>query len=889
MDKSNRRRVARMLAACAAGLAGGGTHAPVARASVADLAVLVDGYELYGQVEAVDPDRPPEVTATLVDPAGGTRSSVVTTAGTDGRFELRFQSAGIAARRPVPLRPGDRVRIAVGGAPAVDVAVPRLTAAADPEADTVGGDAPPGAAVNLTARGRDGRLVTRSATAGADGRWVVALGDRVDVAPGVYGSALVFDADRTVFQTAWAVPELAVDVGGAAVALRARPGDALWLQVYRADGRPAGAGSAVAWTGTVDLAARDGAGAPVALLPGDRLVIAGAERSVAFGPLDVRLPGLGADVDPDRDRVDGTADAGREVVVQAWGTDGLPVERRVVADGAGRWRADFAGSGIGWDTRVTAWQADAPTVVLQAYAPRLVSVDAVGAVAHGRGQAGAPVALSVTAADGVPRGSAAGHVGADGTFDLAILPADVGAAPGDDGGLPPPVPLVLADGDVVRVSVGGRETVVVHRPLAAAADAARDRVAGVAAPGSAVQVYADPPGAYGVAFAAADGAWAVDFAGEADVRPGAAVRVVATGAGGVRRELALAAFRASVQTNGDRVRIEGHRGLAAAVEVERDGRVVATGRCVVAGGPCDAVLTGADGRPAGARGGDLVLVFPEGGASTTLDVFPMTAHIDRSGSDVVGLAPPLRSVAILFSHDQGSATPINTLADTDEAGVYDLEISPSQSELMVPGLVADVFHTLTDGQRLWARGVLEVVRATVGDAVVRGIAEPGAPVRVTAARPDGSVLAGEGAAAGDGRFGVAVRDLRTGRPAAPAAGDRLEVAAGRATHALVVPPLAAWRLGDDGAVAGITSPLGRVEAFHHVAGASGAASFVVVAGAADAAGVFVLAPPAVDPSRVRSIEVVERLPGGEVRLWLGGAVGGGRAYLPALSAGPGAG
>lgn len=892
MDGWNRRRIARVLAACGIGLASAGTSAPVAHASVVDLAVLVDGYELYGQVEPVDPDRPPTVLADLLDPEGRVRSAAVATAGPDGRFELRFLSAGVAARRPVPLRPGDRVRIAAAGMPAADVVVPHLTAATDPVADGVAGTAPAGASVSVTARGRDGKLVTRATQAGADGRWSVALGDRLDVQPGVYGSALYFDPSRTVFQTAWAVPEATVDVGGTAVSLRARPGDDLRLRLVRADGATAGAGAAVAWTGAADITPRDTAGAPVAILPGDHVIVTSGERSVDLGTVELRVPPLSAAVDPDRDRVDGAADAGAAVVVQARTGDGDPEEVRVVADAMGRWRADFAGAGLGWDTRVTVGQVDTPTVVLEAYAPRLVTVDGVGAATHGRGQAGTPVTLSVVAEDGTARGSAAGRVGADGTFALSILttgaipasPAVAAAWPDADG--EPSIELLpLADGDTVRVTIDGRPIEVVHRRLTAIADTARDRVAGIAAPGSTVQVYLDPPGVDDIAFAAADGAWAVDFAGVADVRPGAAVRVVATGAGAVRRELALAAFRASVQTNGDRVRVEGHRGLAADVEVERDRQVVASGRCVVAQVHCDAWLADPDGRAVPVRGGDLVLVFPDDGPSTTVDIFPMTAHIDRSGSDVVGLAPPLRSVAIQFSHGQGGSTPVNTVADTDEAGVYDHEISASQADLMVPGLMADVFHTLTDGHRLWALGVLEVVRATVDDAVVRGIAEPGARVRATLARPGGGEpIAGDGVAAGDGSFRVTVRAAGTGLPVVPAAGDRLDVVAGRAGHALVLPPLAAWPFGADGAVAGATSPLVKVEAFHHLAAAPGDPRLVAVAGAADASGVFVLPAPAVDPARVRAVEVVVRLPGGgELALWLDGAARAGRAYLPVLS------
>lgn len=876
-----------------------------AQAGFENVAVLVGGYQVFGQAVLADPDQPAAVSAMLAAPYGGERARAWAMTAAGGGFEIDFTTGGFAPRRPLRMQPGDVVTISVddpsAGAQKRVLPVVALTAEADPATDTVSGIAAPGSRLSLTAYAADGARTSASVSADAEGRWAASLGNRLDLAPGTYGTVLLIEADGTIYQAAWAIPDLAVEIGATSTPIRARPGSVLRGLLTGADGLLRGSGTAVAWTGLANLRLRDAAGDGLPFLPGDRLEVSfesdPSDLNAAPAPIALSLPLLSARVEPDHDRVTGLAAAGSRVRV-AVGPAGLLI-REPTADAQGAWLADFAGSvDLAADTPVTVTLPDAPGVRMLAYAPMLVDVDPFAAAVRGRGAAGTPVALAVRSARGELRGQAAGRVGADGLFDLAVFPPVDCIVEGIGGrtSCVPGAPVDLESGDRLELVLGDQRQTVDFRPIDPAPDLSADSVSGLAWPGSLVRVTLGAEGPSQALRAGADGRWRADFAESADLGPGSEIRLEITAPEGFRTRFTFTAFRASAQTNGARVQIEGQPGLEAAVEIERGGRIVATGACTVRRTICEAPVNDPGGAPVRLAAGDLVLVVPEGAASASIAVFPMTAHIDVAGADVVGLAPPGDAVRIVFANDQGVATPFDTLAPTDNTGVYDHEFGVSEQSLLVPGLIADVFHTLSDGHQYHARAVVEVARLRPGLAELGGMAEPGAMVTAVLMRSTGGsgsgeslIAAGNGSAMSDGRFIIPLQDAG-GRPVAPQAGDSLEWSFQRGPRmverTIEVGVLAAWPLGVSRSVAGVATPGAVVQAIHHLWAVPGTPSLVTVSGSADPMGVFVLPEPPVDRAQVRSVEIVAYSTGGdELRSWVDLEAPPGRAWLPVGYAG----
>ena len=130
----------------------------------------------------------------------------------------------------------------------------------------------------------------------------------------------------------------------------------------------------------------------------------------------------------------------------------------------------------------------------------------------------------------------------------------------------------------------------------------------------------------------ADGAWRVDFTGTHDLSPGDEVTLQVTDPSGFASSFSFRVFRANAQMNTNRILIEGHPGMTTSAELERDDRVIAQGACTIAIDSCDLLLR----PPYGAiklQASDTLLVFPSDGATASLEIVPLSAHIDPSGRD----------------------------------------------------------------------------------------------------------------------------------------------------------------------------------------------------------------------------------------------------------------
>lgn len=853
-------RPARPRAVCAAlalSLAAAGTAAGAAPAPLAadgadrrfeDVTLLVGSHHAYARLAGVDDQAPPvPVEAALLpaladcarpdcDPDAPRAVAHALTVG-DGGLELAFVTAGPFARRPVRLAPGERVRLRTrSGDPAAEGAFAVAALAVtdvDVAADRLRGTAPAGAGISVSANRPDGAFVFSQATAEADGAWQVELAGRLDLVPGAFGAATTA-VDGTSTQAPWAAPLAVVRLGDPVVDVFARVGGRAEVDLVCPAALGPRRGTAVVWRGASEPAPvllRRSGGSPAAAgaagCSGVALRLDG--QAVADAPLP---GGLAIDVAAD------TITAGPDWPAGPARLRVGDVERAIDAAAGTGWRVDLAGTLDLTTTHAVEISSNDPAAAIgwsmTAYAPSITAVDAARAIVHGRGVAGQTVRLRVDGAD-----AAEAVVAADGSWTLT--------ARGPDGA---PRPL----GAATRLAVWPLPGERTASPLRAAALANRDTVAGTARPGARLRVVA--AGAVVTATADAAGTFSADFGDRVDLTPGMPVAVEAAADDGYRAVLAFPVFRASVQVGGDRVVVEGHPGLAADVEVTRGGATVGRGACTIADGDtaCTARARRDDGAPIVLAAGDEVVVLPNAGATVSLAVIPLTAHLDTNAFSVVGNCPPNGEMRVVFHPAEGAPAPFDATTTADGAGVCDHELSRGEWELMTPGLRADLIHARPDGHRTFATAVYEQVRRYT-DGAVEGLAEPFGAITLTlgAAAP----LAAR--ADGDGRWHAAV----------PLTPDDLVVDDGRRRHHLPARLLAGWWLDDLGAVAGLTDPDQPVRVVHDRRACPEGPAYAVVAETADPLGAIALDGPSVAPCPAARAELAAALPGGdEVRLRL---------------------
>jgi len=866
------------LASSAQGSAAAGPAA--ASPALENITVLVDGYRLFASTEHGGEDDEPTHFRARLESADGTRIAEASAAPSElGSLELAFTTGGAHPRRPIIIRPEHTISIWPEAASeglstdgsalrsphdgVIELEVPRLSATPDVAADSVTGVAPPGGTIIVTAGSPEGGFASRTATADPDGRWRADFsGDRgIDLIPGSSGAALITGDDVT-YQAAWAAMDVDGRIGDPQIALFVRESEVVSASLADDGGAVVAAATGVAWSGGATLLVlRDADGRPRPLLGPGQLHLSFRDAD----PTVIALPRLDVTVSASAGRVTVSTAPGSPLRAEA---DGVMLEALAGEDGGAEFDFEGAGIDLAHDTAVEVSIPGSPLAARFAYEAAVETIDPLEAAVAGRGTAGEPVELLATDDSGEEVASGRTWVGAEGTFEaVARLP----------GGTALTMESAARERLRLGVRIGGLESWLPAAPMTVRAHSGSNAVSGTAAPGAAVEVVA--LGASRRVEAGADGAWSVSLDDAGWLRPGTPVRVEAQDPGLTGTHLAHAVarlefevFRASAQLDSTRVRIEGHPGLEATAEVERDGNLVAVGTCRVSRGACDAHLV-----PAGEGGaesvagfyriepGDAVFVLPSYGSSASFTTVPLTAHIDRGGLDVVGISPAGRQVRIEFANERGVDLPLGTTIDADEMGVYDYELSASQWSLMVPGLVAEVTYDLPDGHRLLAVGVLEVVRISAGGSRVSGLAEPGQPVTGTVLRESVPVAWGSGSADADGAFDVPlVGDPVAGEAFALRSGDELRLAHARATVIFRVPPLGAWTADPSGAMAGVTLPAMPIRAVHRwlpvpeaVRDARTiAARAIALDGTAAADGGFHVLPGSIDPAEVSTREVV---------------------------------
>lgn len=872
-----------------------------------NVTLLSGGHHVFAQLTGVDESAPTRwVEAALLPRAGACtppacdpdapRATARAATIYDGSLEFAFVTAGPFQRGPVRLSPGDRVRLRTidGGAPADAVlTVGDVTVTAvDAAADRLTGTGPAGARVSVTANRPDGAFSFTSASVGADGTWTADLAGKLDLVPGASG-AVTAAVEGVVTQASWSVPRAVVRLGDPVIEVSGQSGDRMAAALRCHSAWAQAAGTAIAWRGgraptLLVLRVDDGDGWSK-VFP----VRAGC-RQLTFAPPAPASPQvaqlptyLSFDLAADVLRSHGPWPSGRYALSAAGFRHTFEVPT-----GASDWEVSLAGQvdltstlpvevGTDDETAPIAWSVRAMPWAVDEVDPAIVRV-------RGRGTAGTGVWVDVDADDDV---DGSGVVAADGTFEVTVRRSS-GA------------PMPLGARTVLRAGVsqeseslpGGSLAVTTFTaaPLRAAALANRDIVHGTALPGAriTVRVGSDRDGRAIDVAAGTDGGWEADFTDIADLAPGMPVAVAATAANGYHSTLRFPVFRASAQVGGDRVIVEGHPGLAAAVEVARGGEVIGGAMCTVGDDApsCSARVRASDGvTPLVLRPDDEVVVLPNEGATASLRLVPFSAHVDTSARSVVGNCPPNGSMLVRFRAPEGSLAPFDSSTTADGNGVCDYELARGEWELMQPGLTAELIHPLADGHRLFSTGVYEHVRV-VNNGPVEGLAEPFSAVTLTlrTARGDDRPLFTV-RADGDGRW-------TTDTPAAagtihhPAPGETLLVDDGRRRHVLPHVPLVGWWDDRLGAAVGLTHPDQPVKVVHDLtpqtdgryAWCHGPSDFSTAVDVADPLGTIAFAAPPADACAVGRAELAAVLPSGdEVRFRLPTEVRpGGRLYLP---------
>ncbi len=869
---------------------------PAAPAEIAfeNMTVLVGSYELSAQLQSDDEVAGSQIHASLESPDGRVRARTAALAGADGSLELRFESRGLRRFEPRRIAPGDRIRFRSPDGPSgaeASLTVPVLTAEIEVATGRLSGRAPAGAPVYLTAFDAAGGFLRESVTASEEGRYQLEMAGRLDLGPGAHGSALILDGS-TAFQASWARAAAELEFGSAELGLRLRPGERVRARLLDARGGELARAEAYDRAGRPRAVLRDPDGQPVPLMPGSRLEIDFDAGDPAWfparEPLRVDLPAFLAELDLAGDRLAGRTDPGQRLII-----DGASQRVELQADDR---YGFFQGALPDFDPSLglRIEFPDRPGLRATLRPPALAARHARLAIVEATGSPGARAELSVEDAAGNTKGRVAGRIGADGRSSLSLR-----EAPGPDGSRPA---LSLEAGDHLHLAVESfdaerawtvwRRSSLSHRPLEARVDSGADRLTGHAAPFEMLRVRLIRPGIEGSTRADAQGRWSMDFRDRFDLRAGERATIEAEAAEtGSLRHLEARAFRALPQANGERLRIEGQPGQSFGAEVERGGRIVARGGCQIQTGAsdCQSLLHAASGAPLWLDGGDLVVVSAEGEGTAAIDLVPMSAHIDRSGRDVVGVAPVEDQVEIRFFNDQGAGLPLDTGAGTDENGVYDHELAASEWDQLVPGLMAEVSYARSRGHRQLALGLIEQLRYTRGVDEVSILAEPGQAVTLSleVACPMPEVEGCEpqllqrssGSIPGDGRLTL---PLAAARP--DARQDRfLRLEHSRGEIRLPLRELAAWTLDGSPALQGVAPPFADLRAFYYLH-PDAESDWLAVEGRAGFDGLFQLPEPPLSPSDIAGIELrLYAEGGGEQALRVDPAQRPMRILLPSLT------
>ncbi|MBK7781252.1 MAG: hypothetical protein IPJ58_10895 [Ardenticatenia bacterium] len=609
-----------------------------------------------------------------------------------------------AAGDPVPLQPGDRVKLNFVGLSSYDYPVPQLDAQADAATDTVSGQAPAGAEVQVSA-GAGGGAVTLRVVADAAGRYQASFAGQVDLAPGSSGQVQLVQRQPGLTVTlsrGWALTRVEALLGAATVSGVTAPDAPVILILRGAGGTEKGrAAVAAAAAGgfTADLA--DPLNRPALILPGDRLSFKRGAES-----FELTIPTLTAELDIGQDRVSGQAPAGATLAVSArvlFNTQTLAA----TVDGAGRYLADFRGRlDIVGGSRVD---------VLYSYPEghRVRLVEAASSIRVwpelGRVDGSVPggTELTVVALDalGLPVASASGASSVLGRYDLTLT------TPKGELHLP-------RAGETIELRFEGLKRSMTVPPLGIDWDTATETVSGETTPDGTVTVVAQPPEGQGngavtrAVTVPASAFYQAAFSPDANLRAGSRLQVTYTYPNGNRARIDRAIPWLNVMVGGDAVDGLALPRAAVQANLERAGAAVGQARTTAAVDQrFNLRLADEAGRPAIlAAGQSLSLRF---GRSLAVPVGPLSARLEQAADkswSLAGTGPLSRTLSVRFEGAGGART-VTVLTD-QATGAWRRALPAGVTA--GPGLRAEASHLDAEGHRFYSLDLLTRLTAYLG-------------------------------------------------------------------------------------------------------------------------------------------------------------------------------
>jgi hypothetical protein len=551
--------------------------------------------------------------------------------------------------------------------------------------------------------------------------------------------------------------------------------------------------------------------------PGDKITLA----RMLQRPSTYDVPELSADVDVTADRIVGTAPAGASVrIAVEYGTPTASLAETVTADASGRFVLDLAGRAdlTPRDTGGSATYDAAGGVRAMAVFAAFSGEVTIGAHrASGHGTPGTSIEVALRHADGTVLTPPPAQVDGDGSWTVR---APLGQ-PTD------PATAVRA-GDIVTITRSGGP---IPRPVSAAfvvpdirldVDPSRDRVTGVAPAGWPIAVTAWPiSGAEvkGAATTAADGTFAVDLAGRADLGPGWRVRADWSATPEISVGALTVLPQALVGVHTATVRGLAQPGASVTVTLRAADGALRYNEVAVAGDMGDFASTMGGIMPdtqLSIEPGDKIDVTYVAGDPLSATVPELTAKSDDVADTVSGHAGFGARMRV-FVRDDPSAPVLDVSADgsgayrADFAGQYDLRRPVDGSVTMNPAANLAFYTTWSAIQlNVQMQGNIVVLLANGApgrEYTARLIAADGKVVGQSSGRIFDLTASDEATAMiGSGGFFYLIFTDVTGNLVRVAAGDTIEISAGDDRASLVVPPLDATVFVEEDVIAGRTAP-----------------------------------------------------------------------------------
>lgn len=713
------------------------------------------------------------------------------------------------------LRPGDVLEIDLAGGDPIVMRIPELAARTDPDTETVGGTAEPGADLRLVvetgsapasgggtevpARSGPRRIVARaSRVADADGRFDFDVGTigsldglPLDIEVPMSGRIRAQRADGHAYEIGWAPLTVHATMGQEGVLQGSgAAGRDVSVVLDGADGRrivatgrretAGGSSSEPFWFAEL----RDEVGEPVPILPGDRLSI-----RVGDDEADVQIPRIDGVVHVSDDLVSGQAEPGLRLDARLFGLDGSSVTSASDTLDDGSFLFDFGSAGH--DIRFNSTVVLSTEIGRHAFSRAIdgpgLSIDLVEGTVGGSAEPGQTVEIELVRGAGpiarhefvAPRG---------GAFQVAF--ERFGER------------LVPREGDVVqlRLDAGPTRDRLIRLDVPALEiehDEAADLAWGRITPGGRLELRADQAvprddeGAWaGEARAeiGTDGSYVVAFENAAfDLRPGTALLAWLHLPSGhyvtSRRVVPIV----SAQIGGSTLcGWAAGAGVEVGLEAARPGADGGTERAAASArsardGSFSSTVTPASGAGFAVRAGDRVTA-ELGGTRADFTVPPLEVEIDRSADRLriatrpgaaLMLSWPLGACGGGYLHRAWEGAALT--ADSD--GVADIPLSAVFPQLAGPdaprGAVAEIGLFEPSGHRIFVPIRPPMLEIHIGTPLVTGWTAARETAELVLVAPDGSERATASPIAGDdGRIGAHLLDGER-EPVASRAGDRL--------------------------------------------------------------------------------------------------------------------